>query len=183
LNRPIVAWLFRWKAVLILGLFVLSAASTGSLAQGFGARGFVQPVYFSHRQHAAKKLKCTFCHSGAERSTQAAIPGVAFCMSCHSMVKPDSPEVIKTKAYLDRKEEIPWVRVYQFTPWARVFFSHRRHAASGTGCPKCHGPVDSADVLKPEVIHTMASCMQCHRENAKKFRNPALAEDCITCHR
>jgi hypothetical protein len=142
-----------------------------------------QPVYFSHKQHAEKKLKCTFCHSGAEKYSQAALPGASFCMSCHSVVKTDSPEVLKTKAFLDRKEEIPWVRLYKFESEARVFFSHRRHAAAGIGCTLCHGAVESADVLTVAMRHTMNTCMRCHREYAAKFRNPALAEDCATCHR
>ncbi len=142
-----------------------------------------QPVHFSHKQHAEKKIKCAFCHSGAEKYGQAALPGVGFCMSCHSVVKADSPEVLKTKAFLDRKEEIPWARLYKFEPEARVYFSHRRHAAADIGCIVCHGAVESADVLEVAMKHTMNTCMRCHRENAKKFRNPALAEDCATCHR
>ena len=167
-----------------MSVLLLSILAGITLVAGCGApRGTTQPVPFSHRQHVAKKLKCVFCHSGAEKYSQATIPGVMFCMSCHSVVKTDTADVLRVKAYLDRKEEIPWRRIYGFPPYANVFFNHRRHAFAGIDCAICHGPVESRDELGAEVKHTMATCLRCHRENRQKFQPPALADDCTTCHR
>jgi hypothetical protein len=147
------------------------------------ARSEGQPVVFSHRLHVAKKLACTFCHSGAEKYGLASIPGVEFCMSCHSVVKADSAGVRKVREYLDRKEEIPWRRVYKLPREAGVFFNHRRHAAAAIQCTECHGDVAARDELRPEVRLTMAFCVKCHRANSLKFQPVGLADDCATCHR
>lgn len=142
-----------------------------------------QPIVFSHRVHVEKKLRCTFCHSGAEKNSQATIPSVTLCMSCHSVVKADSPEIIKVKAYLDRREEIPWRRIYTLPHEADVFFNHHRHAVAKVACATCHGDVGSKDVVHREIELTMGFCVQCHSNNRTKFRDPRLAADCVTCHR
>ncbi len=165
---------FLFGSLLASGLFLSGCAKTPAATQ---------PVPFNHRQHTEKKLKCTFCHSGAEKYGEASIPGVAFCMSCHSVIRSDTPDVLRVKAYLDRKEEIPWRRVYRFDPEADVFFDHRRHAAAGIECGVCHGRVEASSVLTVEVRHTMGTCLKCHRANRSRFRRPSLADDCATCHR
>jgi hypothetical protein len=142
-----------------------------------------QPIAFPHRAHAEKKIRCTFCHSGAERNSQATIPSVTLCMTCHSAVLTDHPEIVKTRAYLERKVEIPWRRVYALEREADVFFNHHRHAAAGIGCATCHGEVERRDVITREVDLTMGFCVRCHRKHSDKFRDPRLAADCSTCHR
>ena len=142
-----------------------------------------QPIAFSHRVHVEKKLRCTFCHAGAEKNSQASIPSVTLCMTCHTVIKSDSPEILKTKSYLERREEIPWRRIYRMPHEADVFFNHHRHAAAGVKCATCHGDVASRDFLRREVNLNMGFCVSCHRENNAKFRDARLADDCATCHR
>jgi hypothetical protein len=142
-----------------------------------------QPIAFSHRQHVEKQIRCTFCHSGSERYSAADLPGVTLCMSCHSAIKTDSPEIMKVKEYLGKNEEIPWRRLYHLPEQADVFFNHRRHAAAGIECKTCHGDVASQDILRREVDLNMGFCVSCHRLNSGRFRLPALADDCATCHR
>ncbi len=169
----------RWKTLwfgLLLGM-LLPAVSCA------GRKPALQPIAFSHRQHVAKKISCTFCHSGAVKYRQATIPSVTLCMSCHSVVKTDSPEIRKVKQYLERHEEIPWRPIYQLPKEADVFFNHHRHAVAGVECVTCHGDVGSRDVLTREVNHVMGSCVQCHRTHRGRFQLAALAEDCATCHR
>jgi hypothetical protein len=44
----------------------------------------VQPIAFSHRQHAGDlKITCLYCHWGADRSPHAGIPAASTCMNCH----------------------------------------------------------------------------------------------------
>jgi hypothetical protein len=133
--------------------------------------------------HVEKKIRCTFCHAGAEKNRQASLPSVTLCMSCHSVVKTDHPEIVKAKQFLDSKTEIPWRRVYGFDPEADVFFNHHRHAAGGVPCATCHGDVAGSSVVRREVELTMGFCVQCHRSERTKFRSPQLADDCTTCHR
>ncbi len=142
-----------------------------------------QPITFSHRIHVEKKLRCTFCHAGAEKNSQASIPSVTLCMTCHTVVKADSPEILKVKSYLERKEEILWRRIYGLPHEADVFFNHHRHAAAGVKCVTCHGDVAARDRLEREVDLTMGFCVKCHRDNSEKFRDVRLADDCATCHR
>src|SRR5574338_950077 len=52
-------------------------------------RGYepAQPVAFSHRLHAGElQVQCLYCHSGAERSRHAGVPGANVCMNCHRFV-------------------------------------------------------------------------------------------------
>jgi len=177
---------WRLNDRLLMNLHSLRMLFCGYLAAASSCtsdREIDQPIHFSHRQHVEKKLGCTFCHAGAEKNSQATLPSVTLCMSCHSVVKAESPEVLKTKAYLDRKEEIPWRRIYASPKDALVFFNHRRHAAAGVKCDTCHGDVGARDVLSREVELTMGFCVKCHEKNEKSFHDSRLAADCATCHR
>ncbi len=164
----------RWWPIVTLVFLAVSCTNTERVSQ---------PIAFSHKQHVAKKLSCTFCHSGAEKHRLATIPSVTLCMGCHSVVKQDSPEIQKVRAYSLRRQEIPWRRIYQLPGTADVFFNHHRHAAAGVKCFVCHGDVGSRDRLGKEVEHIMGFCVQCHREHRAQFRPAALADDCATCHR
>jgi hypothetical protein len=47
----------------------------------------VQPIAFSHQQHAGDmQISCLYCHSGAETSRHAGIPAASVCMTCHRYV-------------------------------------------------------------------------------------------------
>ena len=166
--------LVRWGFIGICCAVAISCSRKNDLPQ---------PIAFSHRQHIAKKIHCTFCHSGAEKYLAATIPSVTVCMSCHSVVKTDSLEIRKVKHYLQTHEEIPWHRIYQLPSEADVFFNHHRHSAAGVKCVKCHGDVGSRDVLVQEVKLVMGFCIQCHREHRAQFRPVGMADDCSTCHR
>ncbi|PYV17240.1 MAG: hypothetical protein DMG07_06340 [Acidobacteria bacterium] len=168
------AWTFAPLCISLAGLL---------FAQACARRDVAQPIAFPHRVHAEKKIRCTFCHAGAERNSQATLPSVTLCMSCHSVVKADAPEIVKVKSYLDSKTEIPWRRIYRLDPEAEVFFNHHRHAAAAVPCATCHGDVASRDVLVREVNLEMGFCVRCHRAAQAKFRDARLASDCATCHR
>ncbi len=163
-----------WCAIAGPMLFVASCSDGGRIRQ---------PVAFSHKTHIAKKLSCTFCHAGAEKYRLATIPSVTTCMSCHSVVKTDSPEIQKVKFYSRQGREIPWRRIYRLPGTADVFFNHHRHAAAGVKCLVCHGDVGARDELGRDVNHVMGFCVQCHRQHRDQFRPAALADDCSTCHR
>src|SRR5512133_3789753 len=51
-----------------------------------------QPVPFPHNFHVGVVgLNCPYCHDSVDKSSSAGLPPTATCMSCHSIVKTDSP--------------------------------------------------------------------------------------------
>jgi len=102
---------------------------------------------FTHKKHAAMKLKCAFCHASAGKEERAGFPGVAACRACHAQLE-------------DRK--IPAARVYRLPDYA--IFSHARHGAGKVECAACHGAVYEQDEMKVERPMTMAACVDCHRQ-------------------
>jgi hypothetical protein len=134
-----------------------------------------QPVAFPHNTHMKMGLSCIDCHSGADIRAAAGIPSVTKCMLCHAKIATGKPEVKKVIAYASQKIEIPWERVYSFSTAAHVKFRHAPHYAANIGCAVCHGDMTQATVAERTVIHTMGSCLNCHRQNH-------ASEDCAACH-
>ena len=144
--------------------------------------GPVQPIFFSHVIHAGSmQIACQYCHAQARRSSVAGIPSVERCMGCHKIVAAEgNPEVQKLQGYWDRKEPIPWVRVFRLPEY--VQFTHKQHILSGVQCQTCHGRVEAMervaattgqnlpnDLLNltgmnvPPTKLTMGWCVECHR--------------------
>ena len=161
---------------LLILVVILSVLAGVLLALRFTSAPTInQPVAFSHRTHAVdKKIDCSFCHESVEQQAIAGIPRTQVCVTCHSGIESNHPEIKKIFEYYERKEEIPWVRVYQMPE--HVFFSHKRHVKAEIACSVCHGKMGESTKAVREVHHTMGSCMECHRE-----KNASL--DCWTCHK
>ncbi|MBM3727505.1 MAG: cytochrome c3 family protein [Acidobacteria bacterium] len=121
-------------------------------------RGDAPDGPFSHRKHAALKLKCTVCHTGAEAAERARFPTVAQCRVCHTEIA-------------DRK--IPLRRVLRLPDL--VFFSHARHVAAKLECSGCHGDVAGMDVMKVGRGASMKDCIACHKEHRATIV-------CTACH-
>jgi hypothetical protein len=159
--------------VALVGGFFLLRATGGPVAPE-------QPVAFDHWQHVTKKegpqLDCAFCHEYADRSPHATIPNTEKCMLCHETERTDNSEVQKLAAYVERREQPPWARVFYFDPSANVFFSHKAHARAGIDCALCHGPVSEMRQVRREINQSMGWCMDCHRERQASV-------DCYICHR
>ena len=137
--------------------------------------GPVQPIPFSHKQHAGTlQLPCEFCHAPSRTGETVKIPQAAACMECHETMAKNNPGVQKLASYAKSNTTIPWVRVYELPSF--VSFSHKRHLKSGATCQQCHGPVAERVQLYQESDISMAGCMNCHRA-----KNASL--DCNTCHR
>ncbi len=132
-----------------------------------------QPIPFSHKQHMALGLKCKDCHANPDPGEIEGIPAASKCMLCHVSIAKDKPAIEKLKAYADRKQAIPWVRVYQIPSY--VDFSHRAHVDAGVKCEKCHGSVAARDALWKETDIGMGGCIACHRQNR-------VSTACTFCH-
>ncbi len=138
-------------------------------------RSPIQPIAFSHKIHAGDNaIPCLFCHRSAPKSAVAGIPAVADCRACHLFIAQDLPEVKKLIGYWERKEPIPWVRVYWVPDF--VYFPHMMHIRAGRVCSDCHGNVASMTRVKRSVKIEMGWCLDCH----KKYK---ASIDCWTCHK
>jgi hypothetical protein len=156
------------------------AHTTVSSAVGdfFGVRASAeQPIPFPHKTHIEKAmLKCTeYCHEAVTKGPRAGLPSVKTCMICHDSIATDRPLIQKVTDYSKRGVDIPWQRVYGFTPEAHVRFDHSPHIRAKVDCTNCHGNVAQQTVAQRSVNHSMGFCVDCHRE--RKASN-----DCLTCH-
>jgi len=150
-------------------------------------QGPVQPIFFSHVIHAGSfQIACQYCHAGARRSSAAGVPSVERCMGCHKIVAAEgNPEVKKLHGYWERKEPIPWIRVFKVPEHAQ--FPHKPHVQAGVQCQTCHGRIEAMERVHAEtgqsIVNdlmnlaliptkppklTMGWCVECHRTaNAK----------------
>lgn len=134
----------------------------------------VQPIAFSHAQHAGEyEIACRYCHRGVDVSPVAAIPPVATCESCHIYIAADKPEIITLLDYAKRKEPIPWEAVYVLPD--HVYFPHMMHLRAGIDCAHCHDEVAAMQRITRSVSLKMGWCLGCHREHRASI-------DCWTCH-
>ena len=168
------------KARLIAGLAV-AASSVGaglafmySLPLDFLDRLPVQPLAFSHKVHAGDNgINCLYCHRYAPKSPVAGIPAVADCRACHLFISTNKPEIKKLMGYWEKREPIPWVRVYYLPD--HVYFPHMMHIRAKLSCSTCHGEVVAMVRITRTANLKMGWCLNCHRQNHASI-------DCWTCH-
>ena len=160
---------------------VLAFAASGC-GQSPAENSPIQPIAFSHKVHAGENsLDCQFCHAYARRAPVAGVPSLQRCDGCHrAMIAAKTeavatkPEVQKLMDFVEKKEPIPWVRVYILPD--HVYFSHRVHVKAQVRCQTCHGQVETMDRVSQVAPLTMGWCVNCHREqNASR--------DCLVCHK
>jgi hypothetical protein len=135
----------------------------------------VQPIAFTHAVHLANGMQCTMCHVGVDQGPEAQIPNVTFCMTCHQAIDTDKPEIKKIAAYQSRGEDIPWVRVYDYSASAHVRFNHAPHIRAGVDCAICHGDMTRQTTAERKVNLNMGTCIECHKQKR-------VSVDCETCH-
>ncbi len=136
-----------------------------------------QPVPFSHEIHVGKlNLQCLFCHESADKSFFAGVPSVQKCMDCHTAVKTETAGVQKLTEYWNKKEPVPWNRVYRVRISEHVYFSHKRHVSAGVACEQCHGQLAAMPEVRQVSSLKMGWCVSCHTENN-------APTDCLICHK
>lgn len=151
-----------------------TAQEATSLSQAEPLRGPVQPVPFSHQQHAGTlKMPCEYCHTLPRSGETLLIPQASFCIQCHQTIATDNPGVQKLAEYAKTDRTIPWVRIYELPSF--VSFSHKVHLQHGATCEECHGEVAQRARLYKESDISMATCVNCHRARQASI-------ECSTCH-
>ena len=141
-------------------VFTPAHASTASAVRDFFLirPAAEQPIPFPHKTHVEKAmLKCTeTCHESVTKGTAAGIPSVKTCMICHDSIATDKPLIQKiTNEYFKKGVDIPWQRVYGFTPEVHVRLNHAPHIRNNVDCTTCHGAVAQGTVATRNVAHSM----------------------------
>ncbi|MBN9285188.1 MULTISPECIES: c-type cytochrome [unclassified Flavobacterium] len=154
----------------------------------------IQPIHFSHKIHAGDNgIDCKYCHSSARVSKTSGIPSLNVCMNCHKNINEfqgdaDSTYVDHTKEfytaeiqklydavgwdktaqkYTGKVKPVKWVRVHNLPDF--VYFNHSQHVSvAGLECQKCHGPVETMEIMRQHSPLTMGWCVNCHRETNVK---------------
>jgi hypothetical protein len=157
----------------------------------------IQPIHYSHKIHAGENgIDCKYCHSSARVSKNAGIPSLNVCMNCHKNIaefqgSKDSTYVEYTKEfytgeiqklydavgwdkatqkYTGKTKPVKWVRIHNLPDF--VYFNHAQHVTvGGIECQKCHGEVQTFEVMKQDQPLTMGWCINCHRETNVKVED------------
>ena len=130
-----------------------------------------QPVPFSHALHVGQLgMDCRYCHTFVDRSEHSNVPGSNVCMSCHSMVRANDPQLAPVRESFKSGAPVPWVRVHKTPDY--VFFNHAVHVNRGISCVECHGRVDEMEVVEHAKPLSMSFCLECHRNPEAYIRPP-----------
>ncbi|MEM7671912.1 MAG: cytochrome c3 family protein [Verrucomicrobiota bacterium] len=128
-----------------------------------------QPVAFDHSLHVNQLgLDCLYCHQDVDKAAHSNVPSTNTCMNCHSIVKTDSPKLAPIRNSYASGEPVEWVQIHK-TP-GYVYFNHAVHVNRGISCVHCHGRVDEMEVVSHAESHSMAFCLECHREPERFIR-------------
>jgi len=128
-----------------------------------------QPVQFSHKHHVTDDgIDCRYCHTSVDKSSFAGLPPTETCMTCHSQIWSDSPELEPVRESWRTGQPIVWKRVHDLPDF--VYFNHSIHVNKGVGCVSCHGQIDQMpEVYKAQTL-TMAWCLDCHAHPENHLR-------------
>lgn len=157
----------------------LSAASTGAPSRWTlaasaahapaGWHALRQQARFDHAQHAL--VKCTACHSNAERHGEVIVRNAGDCFSCHHSdravaVGCGGCHAPRTLARSRRVQVSLRLSVWESARVRTLPFSHAQHTDSE--CGECHGGTTRLSVTK--------ACTDCHDEHH------AAEARCASCH-
>ena len=157
--------LLRWGIVGGIGFVLVLAVMLAAAARVVDNQVRLpvsQPVDFSHALHTGELgLDCRYCHNTVETSSFANIPPTETCMTCHSQILTEEPELQAVVASWEAEEPLRWNRVHNLPDFA--YFDHSAHINKGIGCSDCHGAVDQMEGMWKNEPLTMGWCMECHR--------------------
>ncbi len=161
-----------------------------------------QPIAFPHTTHVETLgMDCLFCHRTAAYAPNASVPAEGLCMTCHTTVGDDRPEIEKLRGYHTDNLPIDWVRVHRVPD--HVKFEHSPHVQffSGTRTVVADAPTAAGQVRLEQALQMDAgaavgqtvdfsqasTCAICHGDvgsmaKVTQVRSLKMA-DCVSCHR
>lgn len=86
----------------------------------------------------------------------------------------NTPETRKLMEYVEKEEQIPWVRLFKLPQYN--YFPHKWHVRAGLACKECHGDIGETLVAVRHIDLEMSWCVSCHEEKGAPV-------DCVTCHK
>jgi hypothetical protein len=149
-----------------------TARKPAAIASEPSATAPAQPIAFNHKLHIqTAKMTCNNCHEPRGDGSTLALPQAPKCMTCHTSIATDKPDIKRLTEAAKNEDPILWVRVYRVPSF--VTFSHKTHA--GNTCEECHGPVSERTAIAQEKDTNMGSCIGCHQAKG-------APTTCDTCH-
>jgi hypothetical protein len=163
------------KILVILGVLGITvpAAMTYYFTPKYTRVGYepVQPVSFPHNVHVDQLgMDCRYCHSHVEVAAHSNVPTTQVCMNCHSQVQKENPKLKPVWDSWQTGKPIEWVQIHKTPDY--VYYNHAVHVNRGVSCVSCHGKVNEMPVVYHAESHSMAWCLDCHR-NPEKHLRPA----------
>ena len=129
----------------------------------------IQPVPFSHNVHVEQLgMDCRYCHSFVEVAAHSNLPNTQTCMACHTQVQKENPKLEPLRASWKTGQPVEWVQIHRTPDY--VFYNHAAHVNRGISCHSCHGQVNEMDVVRHDKPHSMAWCLDCHRQPENHLR-------------
>lgn len=120
-----------------------------------------QPAPFSHKHHAIELgIDCRFCHTGVETNAQAGVPSTDVCMTCHSQIWTNSPNIEAIRGSWELNKSVQWNKVNTVPDF--VYFNHSIHIARGINCNNCHGAINKMPITWKGQAFRMSWCTDCH---------------------
>jgi hypothetical protein len=198
-------------AALVLCIAAVMVARWRMSPENAQAQVVSQPIRFSHKHHVGDDgIDCRYCHTSVEKSSFAGLPSTDICLTCHSQLYRDSPELAPLHDSARTGKPIRWNRVNDVPDF--VYFDHSIHVNKGVACVECHGRVDQMPLTWRAAPMEMQWCLHCHRsapehirplsevflmQDAKplsreeikqlsqmlQLQNTRRLTDCSTCHR
>jgi hypothetical protein len=158
--------------IVLCVLFLVPAVSVGMwyyFTPKYTRVGYqpAQPIPFPHDIHVAQLgMDCRYCHSFVEVAAHSNVPTTQVCMNCHSQVQKDNPKLAPLAESWATGKPVEWVQIHKTPDY--VYFNHAAHVNRGVSCVSCHGKVNEMPVVYQAESHSMAWCLDCHRnpENA-----------------
>ena len=158
-------------AAVALALPVLGILGWG-ISQSYGNEMHTpreQPIPFSHKHHVGDDgIDCKYCHSTVDKGASAGMPSTYTCMTCHSQIWSESPELEKLREAFRQGKAVQWQRVHDLPDFA--YFNHSIHIKKGVSCVSCHGRVDEMPLVWKEKSMNMAFCIDCHKNPKPNLR-------------
>lgn len=171
---PRVANTLVWVSILAgvlliaLGIGLLYYFTQSASARGVGYN-VPQPIPYSHQLHVqGLRIDCRYCHNYVEESGYANVPATETCMSCHSVIRTNSPNLVRVRESWATNTPIKWNKVHDLPDF--VYFNHSIHVAKGVGCSTCHGNIAEMPVVHKTKALYMGWCLDCHRDPSRYVR-------------